>query len=108
MEVRRWYAKSFGSRFCTGITRRPWRSATRLTRRSRRWSCRRPRYLVPVTGKANIVLLETEYENFADYEKANEAFYSNPDVMKNLRRLAAVTVQGSSSTELYEDAPTIA
>ena len=66
------------------------------------------RYLVPVTGKANIVILETEYKNFADYEKANEAFYSSQDVMKNVRRLAAITVQGSSITELYEDAPTIA
>ena len=46
--------------------------------------------------------------DLATFERENEAFYSNVDVMTQWRRLWQLTVQGSTHDELLGEAPRIA
>lgn len=62
--------------------------------------------LAPLHGVANVLLVESEYASMAAYEEANKVFYADPDIMKNVRRLSGVTVQGSTTVELADDSVT--
>ena len=52
--------------------------------------------------------METEYPDLATFQRENEAFYSDAEVMKQVRRLSEHVVQGSVHDELLEQAPHIA
>jgi hypothetical protein len=62
----------------------------------------------PAFGTANEVVWETDYPDLAGYERENEAFYSDAEVMKQWRRLWQFAVQGSIRDELLMEAPHIA
>jgi hypothetical protein len=62
----------------------------------------------PAFGTANEVVWETDYPDLAAYERENEAFYSDAEVMKQWRRLWQFAVQGSIRDELLMEAPHIA
>ena len=62
----------------------------------------------PTVGGANEVVLETDYPDLATFQRENEAFYSDADVMKRVRALSEHVVQGSAQSELLEHAPHIA
>lgn len=66
------------------------------------------RLLAPVVGHDNQLVLEAEFEDLTQYERETEQFYGDADLMAAFRRLAAETVQGSSETSLYMDAPHLA
>jgi hypothetical protein len=63
---------------------------------------------VPTFGTANEVVWEIEYPDLATFQRENEAFYSDADVMEQWRRLWQHAVQGSIQDELFEDVPHIA
>ena len=63
---------------------------------------------VPVFGTANEVVWEIEYRDLATFERENEAFYSDAEVMEQWRRLWQHAVQGSIQDELLQEAPRIA
>ncbi len=62
----------------------------------------------PTVGASNEVIVETEYPDLATFQRQNEAFYSDAEVMKQVRRLSEHVVQGSVHDELIEQAPHIA
>jgi hypothetical protein len=62
----------------------------------------------PIFGAANEVVWEIEYRDLATFERENEAFYSDAEVMKQWRRLWQHAVQGSIVDELLQEAPRIA
>jgi hypothetical protein len=64
--------------------------------------------LVPMFGTANEAIWETEYADLATFERENEAFYGDAELMKQWRRLWQHAVQGSTRDELLEGAPRIA
>jgi hypothetical protein len=53
-------------------------------------------------GVFNQLIAEIDYVDLASYEKANKAFYAEPDVHKQLQRLNHASVQGKGYTELLE------
>ncbi len=63
---------------------------------------------VPMFGTGNEVVWEIDYPDLATFQRENEAFYSDADVMKQWRRLWQHAVQGSTHDELLEEAPQIA
>ena len=63
---------------------------------------------VPTFGASNEVVWETDYPDLATFQRENETFYSNADVMKQWRGLWQLVVQGSIQDELLEEAPHIA
>ena len=65
-------------------------------------------FWTPTVGAANEVIVETEYPDLATFQRENEAFYSDAEVMKQVRRLSEHVVQGSVHDELLEQAPHIA
>ena len=65
-------------------------------------------FWAPTVGAANEVIVETEYPDLATFQRENEAFYSDAEVMKQVRRLSEHVVQGSVHDELLEQAPHIA
>jgi hypothetical protein len=67
-----------------------------------------PTLWVPMFGKGNEVVWEIDYPDLATFQRENEAFYSDADVMKQWRRLWQHAVQGSTHDELLEEAPHIA
>ncbi|TMM27403.1 MAG: hypothetical protein E6F94_02185 [Actinobacteria bacterium] len=67
-----------------------------------------PTLWAPTFGTANEVVWEINYPDLATYQRENEAFYSDADVMKQWRRLWQHAVQGSIKDELLEEAPHIA
>jgi hypothetical protein len=67
-----------------------------------------PMLWVPMFGTGNEVVWEIDYSDLATFERENEAFYSDADVMKQWRRLWQHAVQGSTHDELLEEAPHIA
>jgi hypothetical protein len=66
------------------------------------------RLWAPTFGPANEVTWEVEYPDLASFQRENEAFYSDADVMEQWRRLWQYAVQGSIQDELQEEAPRIA
>jgi hypothetical protein len=67
-----------------------------------------PILLAPTFGTANEVIWEIEYPDLATFQRENEAFYSDAEVMEQWRRLWQHVVQGSIQDELLEEAPHIA
>jgi hypothetical protein len=63
------------------------------------------RFFFPIAGRGNVLVSETDFESLAEYEKVDAAYMSDPEIMKNLRRLASVCVQGSMTTELLGELP---
>jgi hypothetical protein len=63
---------------------------------------------VPMFGTGNEVVWEIDYPDLATFQRENEAFYSDADVMKQWRQLWQHAVQGSIHDELLEEAPHIA
>ena len=62
----------------------------------------------PTFGTANEVVWQIDYPDLATFQRENEAFHSDGDVMKQWRRLWEHAVQGSTRDELLEEAPHIA
>jgi hypothetical protein len=62
----------------------------------------------PTFGTGNEVVWEIEYPDLATFQRENEAFHSDADVMKQWRALWQLAVQGSTQDELLEEAPDIA
>jgi hypothetical protein len=67
-----------------------------------------PILLAPMFGTANEVIWETEYADLATFQRENETFYADAELMKQWRRLWQHAVQGSTHDELLEGAPRIA
>jgi hypothetical protein len=67
-----------------------------------------PMLWAPTFGTANEVVWESEYSDLATFQRENEAFHSDAEVMKQWRRLWQHAVQGSTQDELLEEAPHIA
>ncbi len=63
---------------------------------------------VPMFGTGNEVVWEIDHPDLATFQRENEDFYSDADVMKQWRRLWQHAVQGSTHDELLEEAPHIA
>ncbi len=62
----------------------------------------------PTAGQVNLVIWETEYPDLASFQRENEAFYSDREAMDLLRQFTQHIVQGSSHSELLEEAPSLA
>ena len=62
----------------------------------------------PTFGVANEVVWEIDYADLAAYERENDLFYSDGEVMNQWRRLWQHAVQGSIVDELLQEAPHIA
>jgi hypothetical protein len=60
---------------------------------------------VPASGKANEVVLISDYPDFATFKQEEAASYSDPEFMKAWRQGAGFVVQGSGVFELLEPAP---
>jgi hypothetical protein len=67
-----------------------------------------PTLLTPTFGKANEVIWEIEYPDLATFQRENEAFYADAELMGHWRQLWQFAVQGSTHDELLEEAPHIA
>ena len=67
-----------------------------------------PTLWAPAFGTANEVVWEIDYSDLATFQRENEAFHSDPDVMEKWRLLWQLAVQGSTRDELLEEAPHIA
>lgn len=74
--------------------------------RARGW--RESSFWVPTIGTANEIIIEAEYPDLATFEKENRAFYSDPECMKLVRRLAELVAQGTVRDEILEPAPHLA
>jgi len=67
-----------------------------------------PTLWAPAFGAANEIVWEIDYPDLATFERENEAFYSNAEIMEQWRGLWKFAVQGSVQDELLEEAPQIA
>jgi len=65
-------------------------------------------FWTPTVGAANEVIVETEYPDLATFQRENEAFYSDAEVMTQVRRLSEHVVQGSVHDQLIQQATQIA
>jgi hypothetical protein len=54
------------------------------------------------------VVWEFDYSDLATFQRENEAFYSDAEVMKHWRQLWQLAAQGSTHDELLQEAPRIA
>lgn len=59
----------------------------------------------PASGKANEVVLISDFPDFATYKQEEAASYADPEFMKAWRQGAQFVVQGSGVFELLEAAP---
>jgi hypothetical protein len=66
-----------------------------------------PRLFAPTVGTGNEVIWETEYPDLATFERENNAFHSDAEIMERWRRLWGLVVQGSVHDELLQAAPRI-
>lgn len=69
---------------------------------------RAARLLIGTFGSANRLMGELEYDSLAQLEDEQRRFFSDPEIMKHVRRMADITVQGSVVEKLYQDAEHIA
>jgi hypothetical protein len=67
-----------------------------------------PTLWAPAFGTANEVVWEIDYSDLATFQRENEAFYSDAEVMKHWRQLWQLAAQGSIQDELLQEAPRIA
>lgn len=63
---------------------------------------------VPLSGRANEVLLVSDYPDMDTYKKEEAAAYGDPEFMKVWRLGSQHVVQGSGTSELLEPAPQMA
>jgi hypothetical protein len=61
----------------------------------------------PLAGINNEIIIETEYQSLADFERDAAAFYSDPDVMSLWRSMSEHVIEASGRSELIETAPTL-
>jgi hypothetical protein len=61
----------------------------------------------PLSGINNELIIETEYESLADFERDSAGFYSDPDVMSLWRSAAEYVIEGSGRSELLETSPSL-
>jgi hypothetical protein len=66
-----------------------------------------PRLFAPTVGVGNEVIWEKEYPDLAAFERDNDAFHSDTEIMERWRRLWGLVVQGSVHDELLQEAPRI-
>lgn len=62
----------------------------------------------PVAGVVNELIIETEFESLAEFEREQLAFFSDAEIMKRWRDVAQYIVEGSGRAELLESAPALA
>jgi hypothetical protein len=62
-------------------------------------------YWSPLGGANNTLVIETEYESLAEFERDGEVFYSDADVMTAWRRMSQYIIEGSGSSEVLMSAP---
>jgi hypothetical protein len=67
-----------------------------------------PTLWAPAFGTANEVVWEIDYPDLATFQRENEAFYSDAEVMKHWRQLWQLAAQGSTHDELLQEAQRIA
>lgn len=67
-----------------------------------------PRYWVPTVGQANQLVMEIEYPDLATYERETNAFMTDADMMKTVRRITEHLIEGSVTDEIWEEAIQIA
>jgi len=67
-----------------------------------------PTLLAPMVGTGNEVIWETEYPDLATFQRDNDTFYADDEVMKRWRKLWEYVAQGSVQDELLQEAPHIA
>ena len=79
-----------------------WKKLDAITR-DRGWVA--ARLLVPTAGSANEIIAEFEYPDLATFERENKAFFADQDAFGAWRAGAEFVVQGTSRSELYQDAP---
>ncbi len=80
--------------------------AVNAIQKSRGWTEFTP--MVPMSGKANEVVLVSDYEDYAAYKKEEGAAYADAEFMKAWRQGSQFVVQGSGRIELLEPAPHLA
>lgn len=83
-------------------------AATEINRLCADRGLRPARLLISSFGPANRMVAEVEYDSLAQIEEEQARFYSDADIMKQVRILAEVTVQGSVVEQLLQDAEHIA
>ncbi len=64
--------------------------------------------LVPIAGPDNQYMMQFEYPSLADYELGDASFYSDVEAMSVFRSAADFVIEGTSRTDLFQSAPTIA
>jgi hypothetical protein len=74
--------------------------------RSRGWI--ESTFWVPTVGRANELIIETDYPDLATFQREGDAFGADAEAMKLLRSTTELVVEGSSRTELLEPAPSLA
>ena len=62
----------------------------------------------PTVGTANEIVLETDYPDLIQFDKQTRAILTDSECMKSIRRMAELTVQGTTRDELLETAYQIA
>jgi hypothetical protein len=67
-----------------------------------------PRLWAPVVGAANEIVWETEYPDLATFERENDTFHADAELMERWRSLWQLAVPGSTHDELLQEAPRIA
>jgi hypothetical protein len=61
-----------------------------------------PSIWAPTLGVGNDVIVEMDYGDLASFQKTNEAFQADAEVMKLYRGMAGLIVQGSNRSEIIE------
>lgn len=83
-------------------------AATEINRLCLDRGIRPARLLISSFGPANRMVTEVEYDSLAELEEEQKRFFSDPDIMKQVRVMAEITVQGSVVEQLLQDAEHIA
>jgi hypothetical protein len=73
--------------------------------RLRGWAAMR--LFVPVAGLNNEYIVQAEYPNLAEYERENAEFSSDAEAMKVFRSTSELVIEGTSRSELFDEATTI-
>ncbi|MGH2694438.1 MAG: NIPSNAP family protein [Actinomycetota bacterium] len=66
------------------------------------------RFWLPIAGPDNRIVGEIEYADLAEYDREQEAFLQDADIMKAVRKGSEYVVQGTSHTEVLMSATQIA
>lgn len=66
------------------------------------------RMFVPLAGQDNQMIAEVDFANLSEMEAEQDRFFSDADVMKVFRKAAEFVVEGSSHSEVLQEAMQIA